>query len=166
MNSEEFIQKVQEFVGHDDWVENSDILSLVPMEHYTTFIHAICEGYKIKPTFISLNSITDMGKLLGIEEWKVLNFIMPFKHLHQKLKGIGDFSDPIADATEIIDESNSYQALMFLREHLEYRITVWLENLKPNHKAFSESWLNKRCPACGHENHMYNSSCHTCGWFP
>lgn len=166
MSKDEFIEKVKELADSKDFNNDEEQLHLVPEEQYSTFISAILDNYKIRSVFTSLGLITDIANALKIEGWEVTRAIGAFTHLHRKLKGEPNVSTYVANATEIINDCTSYQDLIFLREHLEFRITTLLESLKPTSTSFSESWLKKRCPACGYENHMYNSSCNTCGWKP
>jgi len=166
MNLSEFQEKARELAGHDDYIENDDLLELIPPEQRMNYIAALASGYKMKASFSGLSKALDIANHLNLTVDKVFFSIQHFLSLIKVLKGFEDISDPVADVMDVIDESKSYQELIFLRDHLEYRITTYLAKLKPGSNAFSELWIKKRCPACGQPNHIYDSNCQVCGWEP
>jgi hypothetical protein len=166
----DFMSRVRDLADPEDFEHNSHLLDQVPEHLEDYFVDGLVCGYKIRKLFIALNDIDVLSRHLP-EKTDLMMLIKPFVELHYKLETdpaakviLESDEDPVGVVMNLIDGMKSYASLNFLREHMEFRIATYIQNLiKTVPSALKNPW-KKVCPTCGMQNEMVDVKCTRCGF--
>ena len=81
----EFKMRVKLLVSPMEFVANKEVLSLVPEEHFETYIKCLAHGANMLNAYNSLDLISQITRATRLADEDVLRIMPEFKNLQEKL---------------------------------------------------------------------------------